>query len=183
STGIGVLYGKKELLKKMPPFFLGGGIVHDVSLENAVFGSIPSKFEAGTPPIAEAISLAVAIRYIQDLGWDLIHGIDEQHRVLAQEMFDSFKDYLQIFGNSPSKAPIFSFQIHDLHPHDIGSFFNELGICVRTGHQCTQPTWKCFHVSSVTRASAYIYNTPQEWEHFAQTLKSLLEFFHVRKFS
>ncbi|MGL4677547.1 MAG: aminotransferase class V-fold PLP-dependent enzyme [Brevinema sp.] len=183
STGIGILYGKKELLKKMPPFFLGGGIVYDVSLEHSIFGAIPSRFEAGTPPIAEAISLAAAIQYIQNLGWDLIHGIDLQHRVLAQEMFDSFKNYLQVFGNTPSKAPIFSFHIPGLHPHDIGSFLNEFQICIRTGHQCTQPTWKRFQVSSVTRASAYIYNTPQEWEHFTKTLKSLLEFFDVRKLS
>lgn len=183
TTGIGVLYGKKEILKKMPPFFLGGGIVYDVTFEKAIFGTIPSKFEAGTPPIAEAIGLAAAIKYLQQIGWDLIQGIDHQHTILGQEIFNSFKEYIKVFGNDIYKSPIFSFQVNELHPHDIGSFLNEYQVCVRTGHQCTQPTWKKFCVSSVTRASAYIYNTPQDWEQLSTALKSLLEFFNVRKFS
>ncbi len=183
STGVGVLYGKKELLKKMPPFFMGGGIVHDVTMDSAVFSSIPSRFEAGTPPIAEAISLMHAVNYIQNLGWDLIQGIDGYQRNLGNEVFGRYKDYIRVFGNTADKAPIFSFQVNETHPHDIGSFLNEFKLCLRTGHQCTQPLWKAFGVSSVTRASAFIYNTEEEWDTLSKALKSLLEFFHVGKFS
>ncbi len=183
STGIGVFYGKLEHLKKMPPFFVGGGMVYEVTLESAIFSPSPSRFEGGTPPIAEAISLATAIKYIQNIGWDTIQGIDHQHQILGREMFDTFKDYIKVFGNDPHKSPIFSFVVNEVHPHDIGSFLNEFKICVRTGHQCNQPLWKKFNVSSVTRASAYIYNTPQEWAQIVKALKSLLEFFDVRKFS
>ena len=182
-TGVGVFYGKKELLKKMPPFFLGGGIVYDVSMDKAVFGTAPSKFEAGTPPIAEVIAFAEAIKFLEAIGWETIQGIDHQHLVLGQEVFTKFKDYIKVFGTSVPRAPIFSFQVNEIHPHDIGSFYNEFHIALRTGHQCAQPTWKRMGVSSVTRVSTSIYNSPEEWERFEKATKSLLEFFNVRKFS
>lgn len=183
TTGVGIFYGRKNLLKQLPPFFLGGGIVYDVSLDKAIFGVAPAKFEAGTPPIGEALALAKAIEYIQEIGWDTIQGIDHQHLQLGLAIFQEYKEYIKLFGNSPNRSPIFSFSINEVHPHDIGSFLNEFNIAVRTGHQCTQPTWKKLGVSSVTRASTGLYNLPQEWEHFSSSLKSLLEFFHVRKFS
>lgn len=182
-TGVGIFYGKKELLKKMPPFFLGGGMVYDVSMDTAIFSTAPSKFEAGTPPIAEVIAFTEAIKYLEAIGWETIKGIDHQHLSLGQETFNKFKDYIKVFGTSAHRAPIFSFQVNEIHPHDIGSFFNEFNIGLRTGHQCTQPTWKRMGITSVTRASTGIYNTPEEWEYFEKITKSLLEFFNVSKFS
>ncbi|MGL4366719.1 MAG: aminotransferase class V-fold PLP-dependent enzyme [Brevinemataceae bacterium] len=181
--GIGVFWGRKSLLKQMSPFFLGGGMVYDVDLYTASFADIPSKFEAGTPPIAEALGLAATFKFIQEIGWNTIHDIDHMHTDIGRQIFDSFSDYIHVFGNSDSKIPIFSFQINETHPHDAGSFFNELNIAVRTGHQCTQPVWKQFFVPSTVRVSAGIYNTLEEWEQFSKAVQSLLEFFHVRKFS
>jgi len=182
-TGIGVLWGRKELLKKMPPFFLGGGIVYDVDLNTAIFSSIPSRFEAGTPPIAEAIGLGAALMYVDSIGWEIIYNIEQKHLYLGIKTFEKFRDYITIYGTAKNKIPIFSFIINEIHPHDIGSFLNEWSIAFRTGHQCTQPIWKNYKISSVTRASTSIYNSFEEWDRISDAFNSLLEFFHVRKFS
>ncbi|MGL4394734.1 MAG: aminotransferase class V-fold PLP-dependent enzyme [Brevinema sp.] len=182
-TGIGVLWGRKELLKKMPPFFVGGGMVYEASIDKSIFLTPPARFEAGTPPIAQAIGLARAIEYLQALGWDTIHEIEKEHLRRGNEVFAKYKDFIKVYGSSEHKIPIFSFSVNEIHTHDVGSFLNEMKLCVRTGHQCTQPLWKFFGVSSVTRISMSVYNHFEEWEKIDQGLKMLLEFFDVRKFS
>ncbi|MGL4561491.1 MAG: aminotransferase class V-fold PLP-dependent enzyme [Brevinema sp.] len=182
-TGIGVLWGRKELLKKMPPFFVGGGMVYEANSDKPIFLQPPARFEAGTPPIAQAIGLARAVEYVESIGWETIQDIEQQHLIRGKKVFHNYQDYIQLFGTSEHKIPIFSFIINEVHTHDVGSFLNEMNLAVRTGHQCTQPIWKYFGVSSVTRISTSIYNHLDEWDKVDQALKLLLEFFHVGKFS
>lgn len=179
-TGVGVLWGRKALLKKMPPFFYGGGMVYDVSLEQATYASLPSRFEAGTPPIAQAIGLGAALEYIQQLGWQTIKKIEAQNIEHGRKIFNKFKDYVSLVGDSDNRAAIFSFAVNGVHPHDAGSFFSEAKVAVRTGHQCTQPVMKRYCLPSVSRISASIYNTEQDWQQFEVALSALLEFFHVK---
>lgn len=179
-TGIGVLWGRKDLLKKMPPFFYGGGMVYDVSLEQATYASLPSRFEAGTPPIAQAIGLGAALEYVQQLGWQTVKEIEARNIEYGKKVFDRFKDYVSLVGNSDNRVAIFSFAVDGIHPHDAGSFFSEAKVAVRTGHQCTQPVMKRYCLPSVSRISASIYNTEQDWQQFEAALSALLEFFHVK---
>ncbi|SFB78445.1 cysteine desulfurase [Brevinema andersonii] len=179
-TGIGVLWGRKDLLKKMPPFFYGGGMVYDVSLEQATYASLPSRFEAGTPPIAQAIGLGAALEYVQQLGWQAIKEIEAQNIERGKKIFNRFKDYVSLVGDSTNRVPIFSFAVDGIHPHDAGSFFSEAKVAVRTGHQCTQPVMKRYCLPSVSRISASIYNTEQDWQQFEAALSALLEFFYVK---
>ncbi|MGL5254333.1 MAG: aminotransferase class V-fold PLP-dependent enzyme [Brevinema sp.] len=179
-TGIGVFYGKKSLLKKLPPFFYGGGMVQDVSFEKASYAPPPSRFEGGTPPISQAIALGAAISYMQGLGWEKIHLIESYNLKYGLDIFEKYTDKgITLIGNAPDRAPIFSFTVRDVHPHDVGTFLNEQKIAVRTGHQCTQPLLHRQGLSSVTRVSCSLYNTQQEWDQLDSALSRLLEFFDV----
>ncbi len=172
--GIGVLYGKKKLLEKMPPFLSGGEMIEYVTRESATYAEVPHKFEAGTVNPAGAIGLAAAIQYIQNIGIDKIMEHDNN---LTSYMMQKMKDipYLHILGNSEGTkhCGIITFTLEGVHPHDIASLLNEEKIAVRAGHHCAQPLMQYLNVSSTTRASVYFYNTESEIDYFIEKLKNV----------
>jgi cysteine desulfurase/selenocysteine lyase len=175
-TGIGVLYGKRELLEKMPPWQGGGDMILSVSFERTLYNELPWKFEAGTPPIAEAIGLGAAIDYVSGLGLD---RIEKQEKALLAHLTTVLKKKtkVRLIGEALHKLPIASFVVDGVHPHDLGTFFDQYGIAVRTGHHCTEPLMKRFKVPATTRASLAFYNTLEEIDRFSESLDKALEFF------
>ncbi len=175
-TGIGVLYGKKEMLDSMPPYQTGGDMIRTVSFEKTTFNDLPWKFEAGTPNIAGAIGLGVAVRYIQTLG---LEQIAKQENSLLNYATESLKQFseIQIIGTSTNKASVVSFVIDNIHPHDVGTLLDRDGIAIRTGHHCTQPVMRRFGVPATSRVSFAFYNTKEEIDVFTNSLKKVLMMF------
>ena len=172
-TGIGVLHGREELLEAMPPFLGGGGMIHRVTTSGFEPAEIPEKFEAGTPPIAEAIGLRAAAKYLQSVGLDRIkmHEHDLCHR--ADKGLREI-DGLQIIGPSPDlKGGIISFHIDGVHAHDVAQQLDTRGIAVRAGHHCTMPLHHSLGVTSTTRASFYLYNTIEEVDRLVDAVREL----------
>ena len=169
-TGIGVLYGKEDLLKKLPPYQFGGEMILKVTFEKTSYNTLPYKFEAGTPNIAGSIGLSAAIDYLDSLPIDLCH----QHEM---EIHDYALDQLKIFpklrlvGTSHKKSPIISFVVKDMHPHDIGTILNQKGVAVRTGHHCTMPLMEFFNISGTIRASFSFYNSKNEVKQLVDALE------------
>ncbi len=174
-TGIGVLYGKKKLLKQLQPIDFGGDMNEEVDLYNVEIKDIPYRFETGTPPIAEAIGLGRALEYINELGLDNIHKYEKQ---LHQYALDKL---LTIEGvtvyNKTSDVGIISFNIDGVHPHDAASFFDEAQICLRAGHHCAQLITKWLKCVGTLRASFYIYNTYDDVDKFIEVVKQTVDFF------
>ncbi|TWU19604.1 aminotransferase class V-fold PLP-dependent enzyme [Allorhodopirellula heiligendammensis] len=161
-TGIGVLYGKRELLDAMPAFLGGGGMILNVTTEGFTTHELPEKFEAGTPPIVEAIGLAAALDYLSSIGMDRIHA---HERVLGERVDAGLRqiDGVRVIGPSADKkAGINSFLIEGVHAHDVSQFLDGRGVAVRAGHHCTMPLHQAIGVTATTRASCYLYNTPAE---------------------
>jgi cysteine desulfurase/selenocysteine lyase len=160
-TGIGVLYGKRELLEAMPPWQGGGEMILSVSFEKTVFNELPYKFEAGTPSIADAIGLGEAIDYLA--GFDFRALVEHEHdlMVYAEDALSSVYG-LRLIGTARQKAGVHSFVIDGIHPHDIGTILDHEGIAIRTGHHCAQPIMKRFDVPATARASFAIYNTRED---------------------
>ena len=160
-TGIGVLYGRAELLEEMPPYQGGGDMIKSVTFEKTIYNSLPYKFEAGTPNIAGVIGLGAAVDYITGIGLDRIfeyeHELLEYGTTLLSEV-----DGLRLIGTAREKAGILSFVMDDVHPHDIGTVLDSDGIATRTGHHCTQPVMERFGIPATTRASLAFYNTKEE---------------------
>ncbi len=160
-TGVGILYGKEELLNKMPPYQGGGDMIDVVTFEKTTYNDLPHKFEAGTPHIAGVIALKAAIDYIQEIGLTAIKEYEEKLLNYATEQIQTIEG-LKIIGTSKHKASVISFVIEGAHPHDIGTLLDRQGIAVRTGHHCTQPLMKRFNIPATARASFSIYNTVEE---------------------
>lgn len=160
-TGIGALYAKAHLLEQMRPYQGGGDMILNVSFEKTDFNEIPHKFEAGTPNIAGAITLATALDYISDLGMGNIDRYERELLVYATEQFEKI-DGLKIIGKAKNKGSIISFILDGIHPHDVGTIMDMEGVAVRTGHHCTQPVMDCFNVPATTRVSLSFYNTKAE---------------------
>jgi len=176
-TGIGVLYGKKELLEKLSPFDFGGGMIKSVSLDSAEWAEIPEKFEAGTVNIADAVALAEAIRYLEKIG---MKNIEHWEKELMKYAFDKLKklDYVEIYNPSLEKTSgILSFNINGVHPHDAASIFDEYGIAIRAGHHCCMPLMKKLGISGTIRASFYLYNTFEDVDKFVEAIKKIKEKF------
>ncbi|MCB1106651.1 MAG: cysteine desulfurase [Chlamydiia bacterium] len=163
-TGIGVLYGKRELLEAMPPFLGGGDMVESVTMEKATYQKPPLKFEAGTPSIAEVIGLGAAIDYIESLGRERIDQWLKHLLHYATEKLQHVSG-LKIIGTAKEKSSIISFVLEDLHPLDLGTLLGLRGIAIRTGSLCAQPTLKRFGLSSLARISFGVYNTTEEIDH------------------
>ncbi len=174
--GIGVLYGKAELLDMMPPYQGGGSMIRDVTFTKTTYLGSPQKFEAGTPAIADALGLAAALEYLQVIGMEesAAHEQDLLHYATAQ-----LKTIpgLRIIGEAPHKTSIISFVIAGAHPSDIGSLIDREGVAIRTGHHCTQPLMKRFGITATARASFSIYNTRQEIDILVKSLLKAKEFF------
>jgi cysteine desulfurase/selenocysteine lyase len=168
-TGVGILYGKEEWLNKFPPYQSGGGIIKTVSLQKTEFADLPLKLEAGTPHIEGGIGLAEAIKYVTNIGFE---NIQKQEHDLLNHLTTKLLDIqgVRIFGTSPNKTTVVSFNVGDIHPFDIGTLLDKYGIAVRSGHHCTQPLWEFYHVPGTIRASLSFYNTIEEIDYFIDAL-------------
>ena len=173
-TGIGCLWGREELLESMPPFLGGGSMISQVTLEGFKPGELPAKFEAGTPPIVEAIGLAVAAEYLQRIGFQKIGDHSKELAALAQQEL-SVIDGLQILGaDEPDSSGIVSFVIDGLSNQDIAIFLDRQGVAIRAGHHCAMPLHEYFQIPNSCRASFYLYNTAQEVKQFVAALEQVV---------
>ncbi len=175
-TGIGVLYGKEDLLNSMRPFLGGGEMIRDVTMENVTYGDAPHRFEAGTPPIAEAIGLGAALNYMDSIGRGRIATHEESLRDYAHAELSKINS-LRIFGNAPGKGAIVSFELKGIHAHDVSMVIDRAGVAVRAGTHCAQPLMQRFGVTSTCRASFGMYNTKQEIDVLAEALEKARKFF------
>lgn len=176
-TGIGVLYGKREHLNQMEPTEFGGDMIDFVDLYDSTWTDLPTKFEAGTPLIAQAIGLQAAIEYIESIGFDAIHEHEHALTTYAYEQMSQIEG-IDIYGPSKDKrAGIITFNLKDVHPHDVATALDTEGVAVRAGHHCAQPLMKWLNVSSTARASFYIYNTKEDIDQLVEGLKQTKEFF------
>lgn len=175
-TGIGVLYGKKELLEQMLPYQGGGDMIKSVTFEKTIYNDLPYKFEAGTPNIEGAIGLKAAIEYLSKIGLDQISIYENELLQYATEKLSQIPQ-LKIIGTAKEKASIISFVIENIHPHDIGTILDFEGIAVRTGHHCTQPVMQHFKIPATTRASFSFYNTKEEIDQLYNALQKVIKVF------
>jgi len=175
-TGIGVLYGKAHLLEKMQPYQGGGDMILSVTFEKTTYNVIPSKFEAGTPPIMSAIGLGAAIEYLSGIGLDNIAAYEHELLEYATEKVAAMPG-VRIIGTAGNKAAVMSFEIEGVHPHDVGTILNSDGIAIRTGHHCAQPVMDRFHVPATARASFAFYNTRQEIDKLVEGIRKVQEMF------
>jgi cysteine desulfurase/selenocysteine lyase len=175
-TGIGVLYGKKELLEKMPPYQGGGDMIKSVTFEKTIYNDIPNRFEAGTPNIAGAIGLGVAIDYLVSIG---IENIAKHEKELLDYATQEIRkiEGVRIIGNAIEKASVLSFVIEEIHPHDIGTILDKQGVAIRTGHHCTQPTMDFYGIPATARASFAIYNYRKDVDALIKSVKKAIEVF------
>ena len=169
-TGIGVLYGREALLEAMPPWQGGGDMILAVSFERTVYNELPYKFEAGTPHIAGAIGLAVAVEYLEALGLDRIAAAEQALLDYATERLQQIPG-LTIVGTAPEKAAVVSFTVERVHPHDLGTILDSEGVAIRTGHHCAMPVMEFFGVPATARASFAFYNTRAEVDRLVDALQ------------
>ena len=175
-TGIGVLYGKKELLEKMPPYQGGGDMIKSVTFEKTIYNDIPNRFEAGTPNIAGTIGLGAAIDYLVSIGIENIAKHEKELLDYATQKIRKIEE-VRIIGNAIEKASVLSFVIEGIHPHDIGTIMDKQGVAIRTGHHCTQPTMDFYGVPATARASFAIYNTRKDVDMLINSVKKTIEVF------
>lgn len=177
-TGIGALYGRRELLEAMDPFLGGGDMISSVTLEGSQWADLPYKFEAGTPNIAGAIGLGAAVDYLSQLGMDNVQKHEQQLVSYAMERLRELSG-VTVFGPE-HRAGLVTFDVSDVHPHDLATILNEEGIAIRAGHHCAQPVMKWLGLPATARASFYIYNTLEDVDRLVAGLKVAREFFgHV----
>lgn len=171
-TGIGVLYGRAELLEEMPPYQGGGEMIERVSFERTTWNILPYKFEAGTPPIAEAVGLAAAIDYVEGLGREAMEAAESALLQRANELVETVPG-MEIIGTARQKVPVMSFKIEGLHSSDIGTLLDQQGIAIRTGNHCAMPLMDFYGVTGTARASFAVYNTLEEVEKLFQGLQKI----------
>ncbi|MCB2206136.1 cysteine desulfurase [bacterium] len=175
-TGIGVLYGKKELLDRMPPYQGGGDMILNVTFEKTTYNEVPFKFEAGTPNIAGAIGFAAALRYLRNFPIELVQAHEKDVLAYATRKLRDI-DAVRILGTARAKASVLSFTLCAVHPHDIGTILDQYGIAVRAGHHCAQPVMQRFGIPATARASFGIYNTRDDVDVLADGIQHVLEVF------
>jgi cysteine desulfurase/selenocysteine lyase len=169
-TGIGVLYGRREILESLPPFMGGGEMIEEVDRENVTYNRPPHRFEAGTPPIVQAIGLAAALDYVEGIGRSRIRSHEEALSAYAHDRLSSINS-LQIIGTAPGKGPIVSFTMRGAHAHDVATLIDRSGVAVRAGTHCAMPLLQRFGVTSTCRASFALYNTFAEIDALADALE------------
>jgi cysteine desulfurase/selenocysteine lyase len=169
-TGVGILYGKEEWLRKLPPYQGGGEMIAEVTFKKTTYADLPHKFEAGTPNIEGGIVLGTAIDYMNAIGFDNIAAYEQELLVYGTKRLQEIEG-LTIFGTSENKASVISFNIDGIHPYDIGTIIDKLGIAVRTGHHCAQPIMNFFNIPGTIRASFAFYNTKEEIDIFVEAVK------------
>jgi cysteine desulfurase/selenocysteine lyase len=160
-TGIGILYGKEKWLEKIPPYQGGGEMIKKVTFEKTIFNDLPFKFEAGTPDYIGSTALAEALDYVKAIGIDVIHAHEQELLSYAAKQLRTIKD-IRFIGEAANRSGLISFLVGDIHPYDIGSILDKLGIAVRTGHHCADPVMQFFGIEGTVRASFAIYNTKEE---------------------
>ncbi len=175
-TGIGVLYGKEEVLEEMVPYQSGGDMIRTVTFEKTLYNDLPYKFEAGTPNISGVIGLGEAIRYIDSLGIRNIEKYEEELYSYAVSEMKKFSE-IRFIGEAGERSGVISFEIEGIHPHDIGTILDQEGVAIRTGHHCAQPVMEFFNVPATARASFACYNTKEEVDIFTNAIKKLYEVF------
>ncbi|WP_029033931.1 aminotransferase class V-fold PLP-dependent enzyme [Salinimicrobium terrae] len=169
-TGVGMLYGKEEWLKKLPPYQGGGEMIATVTFENTTYADLPHKFEAGTPDICGGIAFGAALDYMNAIGFENIATYEHELLEYATEKLLEIEG-LRIYGTSAEKTAVISFNIGDIHPYDIGTIIDKLGIAVRTGHHCAQPVMDYYKIPGTVRASFSFYNTKEEIDKFIEAVK------------
>lgn len=178
STGVGVLYGRKEILEKMPPFLLGGEMIKEVTFKKVIFNDLPYKFEAGTPPIAQVVGLGAAIDYLEKIG---LENIEKHERHLTRYALRALNKLPQIKIYGPlsykERVGVISFTLFPIHHHDIASILDNKGICIRAGYHCAQPLHCVFNISGTVRASFYFYNSLEDTDKLVEALKEVIYIF------
>ncbi|MCU4187972.1 cysteine desulfurase [Flavobacterium sp. HXWNR29] len=169
-TGVGILYGKEEWLRKLPPYQGGGEMIAEVTFEKTTYADLPHKFEAGTPNIEGGIVLGTAIDYMNSIGFDNIAPYEQELLDYGTKRLQEIEG-LTIYGTGENKASVISFNIEGIHPYDIGTIIDKLGIAVRTGHHCAQPIMNFFNIPGTIRASFAFYNTKEEIDIFVEAVK------------
>ncbi len=175
-SGIGVLYGRMEMLEQMRPFMGGGEMIEEVTVDNVTYNHPPHRFEAGTPPIVQAIGLGAALDYIESIGREAISAHEADLRLYAHEALAKINS-LRIVGNAPDKGAIIAFEMQGIHAHDVSTLIDRAGIAVRAGTHCAQPLLQRFGVTSTCRASFGMYNTPAEVDALVAALEKARQFF------
>jgi cysteine desulfurase/selenocysteine lyase len=177
-TGIGVLHGRRELLEEMPPFLTGGDMIASVDFDGATWNELPYKFEAGTPPVAEAVGLGAAVEYLRGLGMERVR---EHERELTAHLLERLAGVPGLRVAGPARAAerggLASFTIEGMHPHDIAELADRAGVCIRAGHHCAQPLMRCLGVAATARASIGIYNTAADVDALIDALQAGREVF------
>jgi len=172
-TGVGMLYGKQEWLEKLPPYQGGGEMIATVSFENTTYAGLPHKFEAGTPNICGGIAFGAALDYMNQIGFEEIAAYEDQLLQYATSKLKEIKG-MKIYGEAVEKTAVISFNVDGLHPYDIGTLLDKMGIAVRTGHHCAQPVMDFFKIPGTVRASFAFYNTREEIDRFIEALNKAL---------
>ena len=177
-TGVGVLYGRRELLEEMEPFLGGGEMIRKVTFEGATWNDLPWKFEAGTPNIADVIAFGAAIDYLSEMGMDHVRQHEMEITEYALDQLGKLDDII-LYGPADieKRGGVVSFNFPDLHPHDIGTVLDRHGVAIRSGHHCTQPLMRCLGISGTARASFYVYNTREEVDVLVEAVKAARDFF------
>ena len=178
-TGIGVLYGKEEWLEKLQPYQGGGDMIDRVTFEKTTFAPLPFKFEAGTPDYISSTALAAAIKYVKSIGMDKIVNHERNLTEYAYKKLSAVKG-IHFYGTTGGKSSVISFNIVGIHPYDVGTLLDKLGIAVRTGHHCAQPVMQTFGVEGMVRASFALYNTFEEIDQLADALHRIVSIFHKK---
>ncbi len=176
-TGVGVLYGRRDLLESMPPYQGGGEMIKDVSFNGTTFNDIPYKFEAGTPNIGEVIAFKYAMDFIENIGHENIQAYENELLEYANIKLSKIQGFTPI-GTAENKASVISFLINNVHPYDLGQLLDVKGIAVRTGHHCTQPLMDFLEIDGTVRASFAVYNTKEEIDVFCESLQKIVERFN-----
>ena len=168
-TGIGILYGKRDLLNAMPPYQGGGDMIKHVTFEKTTYNDLPHKFEAGTPAISEGIALGAAVEYLNKIDWDWAAKHEEELLAYATDEIKKIEG-VKVIGEAKHKAGVLSFVVEGAHHYDIGTLLDQMGIAIRTGHHCTEPLMHRFDISGTARASFAFYNTKEEVKIFIDAL-------------
>lgn len=176
-TGIGVLYGKRELLEAMPPYQGGGEMIKKVTFEKTTYNGLPYKFEAGTPDFISSTALAEALRFVQDIGWESLIAHEDDLLAYATKRLQTEMEDVRIFGTAAHKSGVLSFLVRDIHPYDLGIMLDKLGIALRTGHHCAEPLIDSLGIPGTIRASFALYNTREEVDIFIEALKRAVALF------
>jgi len=173
-TGVGMLYGKESLLNMLPPYQGGGEMIAEVRFEKTTYADLPHKFEAGTPNIAGGIAFGAALDYMNGIGFDTIAAYEHELLDYATEQLKAIEG-VRIYGEAPQKTAVVSFNVNEIHPYDIGSILDKLGIAVRTGHHCAQPIMDFYKIPGTVRASFSFYNTKEEIDRMIKALKRAIQ--------